>query len=150
MPSKRPDGFTDTLCALPYRPTFKLTRVDNWSPGEDGWKSQAFKDDRGNEYEREHDGKWERWWLIESRKSDRGKILYKAKFAKSEPESHGDCLHRIDDLRFMARALLGLVTDARERGLFSEEQLNRIDQTADHLFDQVSGLVPAIAKPQSS
>jgi hypothetical protein len=115
-----------------------------------GWKAQAFKDVSGNIYERERDGEWERWWLVTLGETARGRIVYKADLKKAVPEEHRDCVDRIEDFRFLALAITGLVEDAGERGLFPKHQLDRIQETARSLFDQASILAPAIGEPQSN
>jgi hypothetical protein len=78
--------------ALPYRPTFKLTRMAEAPICDPGWKAQAFKDERGNIYERERDGEWERWWLVTLGETARGRVVYKADLKKAVPEEHRDCV----------------------------------------------------------
>ncbi len=148
MSPKLPRGrieYTERLRSLPYRPTFKLTRLPEDPGFGRGWKSQAFRDERGNRYERDRDGEWERWSLVlERRRGQRGRVLYQADLMKRELDEHGDCLDRIDDFRFSASAILGLIDDAQERRLFSDAQLRGMRHTAQELFDRAHSLRPAI------
>ena len=82
--------------------------------------------------------------MIESRETARGKVIYKANLKKSEPEEIGDCRDRIDDFQFMALAVFGLIEDSRERGLFTEEGLGRLDEAAARLLSETAELSPAI------
>lgn len=146
LPQPRTE-YTETLRHLPYRPTFKLTRVRERPYFGHGWKTQAFKDARGNRYERDRDGQWERWSLVlERRRGNAGRVLYAADLKRHEPEEHADCLDRIDDLVFAASSLVGLVDDALERGLFPKIQLDRLRRAAVDLMNESRSLEPNIAE----
>jgi len=145
---KRPKGdFDESVRALLYRPTFKLTPTGDSPDCLKGWRSKTFEDARGNIYERERNGEWERWWLIEERKEPQGRILYAADLKNLEREEHGDCLDRKDDLAFAAFAVRGLIEDSSGRRLFFPEQLERINRMAQTLIEGILALQPAIPEP---
>jgi hypothetical protein len=136
-----------TLRPLPYRPTFKLKRTKERPYGMYGFLTVTFEDERGNLYQRERDGEWERWTLILERKTRRGRLLYRADTSKLEPDDHGDCLDRIDDFGFAVSAIFGLIENAKQRGLFPKEQLESMKRVAKELLENTSSLTPAIVEP---
>jgi hypothetical protein len=98
--------------SLPYRPTFKLARAkDQPSYEAQGWTLTLFRDDRGNLFQRERDGQWERWSsMLDRLDEDNGLTLYKWALTKAEPEEYGDCLwldgHALRDIRLIERKRL--------------------------------------------
>jgi hypothetical protein len=137
---------------LPYRPLFKLARAKDEpiERFEGGLTVTTFRDDRGNLYQRERDGQWERWWLVLDRRNPGGLTLYKADLTKAEPDEHGDCEDRIDDLRFAAKALNGLIDDARERKLLGAADLDALDELVARLRRRIELVLPAIPEAPPS
>jgi len=145
--SKHPTSFSDSLQPLPYRPTGKLTPTARGTVQLEGWKIREFQDAQGSFFERERDGEWERWSLVEWREGPNEEILFGAKLTKSGPDDYHDCLDRINDFEFTARAITELIGDAQQRGLFPKNQLERLQGIADQLLDYASSLEPTFAKP---
>jgi hypothetical protein len=142
--SKHPTSFADFLQPLPYRPTGKLTPTARSTTQFEGWEGREFQDARGNLYERERDGEWERWLLVEWREGPNEEILFRPDLTKSGPDDYYDCLDRINDFEFTARAIVGLIRDSQRRGLFLKGQLERLQGIADQLVDYASALEPAL------
>ncbi|HXA66101.1 MAG TPA: hypothetical protein VNV82_13165 [Bryobacteraceae bacterium] len=117
-----------TLYALPYRPTGSLRATaeptDYWR----GWKRKEFVDDRGNLYERQRDGEWERWYRITEKVGTRRKVLYRYR-AERKPIEWGDVLDRQDDLVFLYEAFGGWLAEAEDRGIYGPKALTGIHST---------------------
>jgi hypothetical protein len=147
---KRPFSFeSETLRALPYRPTCHLRATSEPSDHSDGWKSREFVDDRGNLYKRERDGEWERWYRITERLGARRKVLYRYR-PERKPVEFADVLDRQDDLEFLCDAFYGWLEDAEERGVYGPEVLtgirSRLGKLRD-LLDEVRQEVEILRPP---
>jgi hypothetical protein len=121
-----------TLRALPYRPTGKLRRTQEPAFAMHGWRTAEFRDARGNFYERERDGEWERWFLVTEKRGKRKHILFEFK-PEIVPVDFMDALDRYDDLQFLCMALHGLIDDAEERKVFGLLKLDNLRSEATNL-----------------
>jgi hypothetical protein len=85
------ESWQDHVRALPYRSTFKLARAkDEPSFRSEGWTVALFRDERGNLFQRERDGKWERWSLVLDRRDEKkGLTLHKADLQSLNLRSYG-------------------------------------------------------------
>jgi len=131
-PPPESEAESETFRALPYRPTCRLRAtaepVFHW----EGWRGKEFVDDRGDLYERQRDGEWERWFRKTEKLGDRRKVLYRYR-PERKPVEFADVLDRNDDLAFLCDAFYGWLEDAEERGVYGPKALTGIRSTLNKL-----------------
>jgi hypothetical protein len=117
-----------TSRALPYRPTRQLRATSEPAFDSKGFRTKEFVDDRGDFYERQRDGDWERWYRIVEKRGDDDELLYRYQ-PELKPVEHDDIEDRHDDLVFLAGAFYAWLEDAEELRIFGPTGLAGIRKT---------------------
>ena len=113
---------------LPYRPTRQLRPTSEPAFEFEGFRTKEFIDDRGDFYERQRDGVWERWHRITEKRGEGDELVYSYQ-PEIKPVEHGDVEDRHADLVFLAGALCGWLEDAEELRIFGPAALVGIRRT---------------------
>ena len=108
--------------ALPYRPTRKLRPTLEPSIVSRNFRAKEFIDERGDFYERQRDGTWERWLRVTEKLGVNGEVLYRYE-PEVKPSDHDDKEDLHDDLVFLAQAFQGWLEEAEELRIFGPTAL---------------------------
>lgn len=130
---------SETLRALPFRPTWPLRKTGRPFHDARGWRAVEFCDDKGNRFLRERDGQWERWWRITEQRGDRNKVLYRYK-PKPLPVEYQEVIERHDDLDHLCWSFQGWIEEAQESGMYGPQVLTEIKAQLDVIRREVDSL----------